>query len=149
MGFPRFTVVHNGFQSTPANHDGCNAIQPRAYRACVMCFNPRPPIMTGATKKRSSNKQSASAVSIHARQSWRVQHTDRAGYQSHYSRFNPRPPIMTGATQRTLVLGRLYNQMFQSTPANHDGCNRYGSCKRKRNCNCFNPRPPIMTGATW
>ena len=133
------------FQSTPADTGGRNLPRRRSPPGHP-CFNPRPPIPVGETRKnprqaahrcRFNPRPPIPAGETHAVQAWGVAHAC----------FNPRPPIPAGETAGAHVLwhqadvsihARRYRRAkpgdvgpflrhleFQSTPADTGGRNMY------------------------
>ena len=143
------------FQSTPADTGGRNAgdaaggddrqpvsIHARRYRRAkpasaprsallCRCFNPRPPIPAGETRRRPE-RQRGRAVSIHARRYRRAKpHISRrptriAAFQS--------TPADTGGRNRTSRVTSMSHTGFQSTPADTGGRNAHQAGHRHAGC---------------
>ena len=85
--------------------------------------NPRPPIMAGATVSLCRVRLANCCVSIHARQSWRVQQQPRRYQSPVLPRFQSTPANHGGCNSMSIAVQIVVRSLFQSTPANHGGCN--------------------------
>ena len=107
------------FQSAPANYGGRIAFCWPPWPLAPACFNPRPPITAGESRRPGQGREAA-------------------------KRFNPRPPITAGESGS--LRNRRRSGSFQSAPANYGGRIRYTPKTAPRCSPSFNPRPPITAG---
>ena len=110
---------------------------------CVMCFNPRPPLLAGESGHHRT-KGNGLTVSIHARHCWRA-NPDHLGqrpshklvsiHARHCWRANPGKLLLQGARRSVSIHAR------HCWRANPTRCGYMLPASA-----CFNPRPPLLAG---